>query len=105
MQDLFHSGGIRAVMSRIADPLHTECVTVNGNSIGANAGTVSNDAVIRRRDQPLYNEGGIAVLYGNLAPDGAVIKQTAASGELLQHRGRAFVFENHEEMLAGVDRD
>ncbi len=58
----------------------------------------------RRRDQPLHAEGGIAVLYGNLAPDGAVIKQTAASPELLRHRGRAFVFENHEEMLAGVEK-
>jgi L-arabonate dehydrase len=105
MEDLFHAGGIPAVMGRIADLLHTECLTVNGKKIGANFGTVSNDAVIRQRDQALYKEGGIAVLYGNLAPDGAVIKQTAASGELLTHRGPAFVFENHDAMLAGVERD
>ena len=105
MEDLFHAGGVPAVMGRIADLLHTDCLTVNGKTTAENFGTVANDAVIRRRDQALYNEGGIAVLYGNLAPDGAVIKQTAASSELLTHRGRAFVFENHEEMLAGVDRD
>jgi dihydroxy-acid dehydratase len=105
MEDLFHAGGIPAVMGRIADLLHTECATVNGKTVGANFGAVSNDAVIRKREQALYNEGGIAVLYGNLAPDGAVIKQTAASPELLTHRGRAFVFENHEEMLAGVEKD
>ena len=105
MEDLFHAGGVPAVMERIADLLHSECLTVNGKTIAANFGAVSNDAVIRQRDQALYNEGGIAVLYGNLAPDGAVIKQTAASPELLTHRGRAFVFENHEEMLAGVEKD
>ena len=105
MEDLFHAGGVPAVMGRIADLLHTECVTVNGRPVGENFGAASNDAVIRRRDQALYNEGGIAVLYGNLAPHGAVIKQTAASPELLSHRGRAFVFENHEEMLAGVERE
>jgi len=105
MEDLFHAGGIPAVIGRIADLLHTDCLTVNGKPLGANAGVPLNDAVIRRRDQPLYAEGGIAVLYGNLAPDGAVIKQSAASPELLAHRGRAFVFENHEQMVAGVERD
>ena len=105
MEDLFHAGGVPAVMGRIGDLLHRECMTVNGKKVGENFGAVSNDAVIRRRDQALYNEGGIAVLYGNLAPDGAVIKQTAASPELLTHRGSAFVFENHEEMLAGVERE
>jgi dihydroxy-acid dehydratase len=105
MEDLFHAGGVPAVMGRIGDLLHRECLTVNGKTVGENFGAVANDAVIRRRDQALYNEGGIAVVYGNLAPDGAVIKQTAASPELLSHRGRAFVFENHEEMLAGVERE
>jgi dihydroxy-acid dehydratase len=105
MEDLFHAGGVPAVMGRVVDLLHTECLTVNGKKVGENFGAVLNDAVIRQRDQALYNEGGIAVLYGNLAPDGAVIKQAAASPELLTHRGRAFVFENHEEMLAGVERE
>ena len=105
MEDLFHAGGIPAVMSRIADLLHGDCLTVNGKTVAENTGPSLNDAVIRRRDQPIYQEGGIAVLAGNLAPDGAVIKQTAASPELLEHRGRAFVFENHEQMLGAVERD
>jgi dihydroxy-acid dehydratase len=61
--------------------------------------------VIRPRANPIYSEGGIAVLYGNLAPDGAVIKQTAASAHLLQHRGRAHVFETRDEMLTEVERE
>ena len=105
MEDLFHAGGIPAVMGRIADLLHGDCLTVNGKTVAENTGPSLNDAVIRRRDQPIYREGGIAVLSGNLAPDGAVIKQTAASPELLEHRGRAFVFENHEQMLGAVERD
>jgi dihydroxy-acid dehydratase len=105
MEDLFHAGGVPAVMGRVADLLHTACLTVNGKTTGENFGTVLNDDVIRRREQALSSEGGIAVLYGNLAPDGAVIKQTAASRELLTHRGPAYVFDNHEEMLAGVERE
>ena len=105
MEDLFHAGGIPAVMSRIADLLHGDCLAVNGKTLAENTGPSLNDAVIRRRDEPIYREGGIAVLSGNLAPDGAVIKQTAASPELLEHRGRAFVFENHEQMLGAVERD
>jgi dihydroxy-acid dehydratase len=61
--------------------------------------------VIRTAADPLSAEGGTAVLHGNLAPSGAVIKQTAASPHLLQHRGRAYVFENRERMLAEIDRD
>ena len=107
MEDLFHAGGVPAVMKRIADLLHPDCKTVNGKAIGENiAGSRSqNDAVIRTRDNPLSAEGGIAILYGNLAPDGAVIKQTAASPELMRHRGRAHVFETRDEMNAWIDRD
>ena len=107
MEDLFHAGGVPAVMNRIQDLLHGECETVNGKTIGENIGGALplNGDVIRPRDRPLYPEGGIAVLRGNLAPNGAVIKQTAASQDLLQHRGRAYVFETRDEMLAGVERD
>ncbi|HJT89383.1 MAG TPA: IlvD/Edd family dehydratase [Bryobacteraceae bacterium] len=107
MEDLFHAGGVPAVLSRIRDLLHTDCITVNGKTIGENIGSARplNDAVILTREQPLYAEGGIAVLYGNLAPDGAVIKQTAASAHLLAHRGRAYVFENRAQMDAEIDRD
>jgi dihydroxy-acid dehydratase len=107
MEDLFHAGGVPAVMNRIQDLLHGDCETVNGKTIGENisGATPSNDTVIRPRDRALYPEGGIAVLHGNLAPNGAVIKQTAASPHLLRHRGRAFVFETRDEMLAQIDRD
>ncbi|HEY2845172.1 MAG TPA: dihydroxy-acid dehydratase, partial [Bryobacteraceae bacterium] len=103
MEDLFHAGGVPAVMNRIAGLLHGDCVTVNGKSIGENvATTVSHDDKVIRQ---LSAEGGIAILYGNLAPDGAVIKVTAASAELLQHRGRAYVFETRDQMMAEIDRD
>jgi L-arabonate dehydrase len=107
MEDLFNAGGIPAVMHRIKDLLHEDCGTVNGKSIGENIHSAAprNDRVIRTRDQPLYPEGGIAILRGNLAPRGAVIKQSAASPHLLRHRGRAHVFETRDEMLAQVERD
>ena len=107
MEDLFHAGGVPAVMNRIQDLLHGDCETVNGKTIGQNSsGAVpSNDTVIRPREGALHPEGGIALLRGNLAPNGAVIKQTAASKDLLSHRGRAYVFETRAEMLAQIDRD
>jgi L-arabonate dehydrase len=107
MEDLFHAGGVPAVLKRVADLLHTECLTVNGRTLGENiaASESLNDQVIRPRETPLAADGGIAILYGNLAPDGAVIKPTAASPELLTHRGRALVFENREEMQARIDSD
>jgi len=107
MEDLFHAGGVPAVMNRIRDLLHGECEAVNGKTIGENisAANPTNDNVIRPRDRALYPEGGIAILRGNLAPNGAVIKQTAASEHLLRHRGKAYVFETRDEMLAQVERD
>ncbi|MBV8732461.1 MAG: dihydroxy-acid dehydratase, partial [Acidobacteriia bacterium] len=107
MEDFFYAGGLPALMNRIAGLLHTDCLTVTGKTIGENIASAHsvNDAVIRPRNEPLSAEGGIAVLYGNLAPDGAVIKQTAASPELLRHRGRAHVFETREEMAATIDSD
>jgi dihydroxy-acid dehydratase len=103
MEDLFHAGGVPAVMNRIAGLLHGGCVTVNRKTIGDNvATTVSQDDNVIRQ---LSAEGGIAILYGNLAPDGAVIKVTAASPELLKHRGRAYVFETRDQMMAEIDRD
>jgi L-arabonate dehydrase len=107
MEDLFHAGGVPAVMNRIQDLLDGSCETVNGKTIGDNiaAARPGNESVIRPRDRALNPEGGIAVLQGNLAPNGAVIKQTAASPDLLGHRGRAYVFETRDEMLANIDRD
>jgi dihydroxy-acid dehydratase len=107
MEDLFNAGGVPAVMNRIQDLLHGDCVTVNGKSIAENVcdARALSDAVIRPRDRPLHPEGGIAILYGNLSPNGAVIKQTAASAHLLKHRGPAYVFKTRDEMLAQIDRD
>lgn len=107
MEDLFNAGGVPAVMNRVADLIDGSCLTVNGKTIGENtAATVAgNDQVIRRRENALSQEGGIAILYGNLAPDGAVIKPTAASQDLLTHRGRAVVFQNREEMQARIDSE
>jgi L-arabonate dehydrase len=107
MEELFHAGGVPAVMNRIADLIHPDGLTVNGKTTAENlANTLSrDDRVIRPRDNPIYSEGGIAVLYGNLAPNGAVIKQTAASPHLLQHRGRAYVFETRDQMLIEVERE
>jgi dihydroxy-acid dehydratase len=103
MEDLFHAGGVPAVMNRIANLLHGGCVTVNGKTTAENIqGTRSQDDKVIRQ---ISAEGGIAMLKGNLAPDGAVIKVTAASEALLKHRGRAYVFETREQMMAEIDRD
>jgi dihydroxy-acid dehydratase len=106
MEDLFQAGGVPSAMHRIASLLHANCATVNGKTIGENIADARprNDSVLRTMDDPIYAEGGIAVLYGNLAPHGAVIKQTAASPELLTHRGRAYVFETRDQMMAEIDR-
>jgi dihydroxy-acid dehydratase len=103
MEDFFHAGGVPAAMNRIANLLHGGCVTVNGKTTAENIQRTESqdDNVIRQ----VSAEGGIAVLHGNLAPDGAVIKVTAASAELLKHRGRAYVFETRDQMMAEIDRD
>jgi L-arabonate dehydrase len=105
MEDMFYAGGIPALMKEIADLLHQEALTVTGKTIGENIASAQthNRDVIRPRAEPLSPEGGIAILRGNLAPDGAVIKQTAASPHLLRHRGRALVFASREELLARID--
>ncbi|MDX1981132.1 MAG: IlvD/Edd family dehydratase [Bryobacteraceae bacterium] len=106
MEDFFAAGGLPAVMNRMLPMLHPDCLTVTGCSIGENVASAEcwNDDVIRPLDRPLSPEGGTVVLKGNLAPDGAVIKHTAASPHLLQHRGRAYVFENYKQMLKEIDR-
>ena len=107
MEDFFHAGGVPAVMREILPLLHIEARTVTGQTIGENVrGAPCYDRkVIREFAHPLHPEGGTIVLRGNLAPDGAVLKQTAASSHLLQHRGRAHVFESFEEMQASIDRE
>ncbi len=105
MEDFFHAGGVRAVMREILPLLDGDCLTVNGKTIAENVSGAEchSREVIRPLDDPLFAEGGTAILQGNLCPDGAVIKQTAASPELLQHRGRAFVFKNYEIMKSQME--
>jgi L-arabonate dehydrase len=105
MEDMFYAGGVPALMREIADLLHLDAMTVTGKSVGHNisAAEVHNRDVIRPRAEPLNTEGGIAILRGNLAPNGAVIKQTAASPHLLKHRGRALVFASRDELLSRID--
>ncbi len=107
MDDFFAAGGVPVVLGEIAELLHGESATVNGKTLAENFADAEcwNADVIRDSAHALSAEGGIAVLRGNLAPRGAVIKTTAASPELLRHRGPAYVFETHAEMMAEIDRD
>lgn len=107
MEDFFHAGGLPALLRELKDKLHTECITVNGRTVGQNlaAEPACNPDVIRPPQNPILGEGGIAILRGNLCPNGAVIKHSAASPRLLQHRGRAWVFESHDQMIAEMDKE
>ena len=105
MEDFYYAGGLRGLLNRLRDCLHTDCMTVNGQTLGANLddAIVCNDDVIATRERPIGPEGGVAVLRGNLAPDGAVIKHTAAERRLLQHAGPAVVFRNYNDLEARID--
>lgn len=107
MEDFFIAGGVPAVMREVLPLLHRDAITVTGKSIASNVSEAPchRRDVIRPATDPLHAEGGTVVLRGNLAPDGAVLKQTAASPELLQHKGQAYVFETHAQMLQEIDRD
>ncbi|MBM3570884.1 MAG: dihydroxy-acid dehydratase [Alphaproteobacteria bacterium] len=107
MEDFFYAGGLRAVLARLGDRIDGTAMTANGQSLGANAAGAKsyNDDVIRPLDNPLHAEGGLAVLRGNLAPDGCVIKHSAAEPRLLRHAGPAVVFDDYNDMAARVDRD
>jgi dihydroxy-acid dehydratase len=105
MEDFYYAGGLRGLLSRLRDVLNTDCLTVNGQTLGTNLedAIVCNDEVIAPRERPLSPEGGVAVLRGNLAPRGAVIKHTAAERRLLNHAGPAVVFRNYEDLAARID--
>lgn len=105
MEDFCYAGGIPAVMSRITDLLHLDARTVTGGTVGdvVARARVWNDEVIRPRGRPLTPSGGVAVLRGNLAPNGAVLKPSAATPALLRHRGRAVVFDSIEDYRARID--
>ena len=105
MEDFYYAGGSRALMVALGDLLDLSAATVNGKTLGQNleGAKVLNDDVILPRDKPLKAEGGVAVLRGNLAPDGAVIKPSAADPKLAKHTGPAIVFENYNDMASRID--
>jgi dihydroxy-acid dehydratase len=107
MEDFYYAGGIRALMELLGDALHRDAATVTGRTLGENisGARVINSDVIRPLENPLSAEGGTAALYGSLAPDGAVIKTSAASPNLLRHTGPAVVFRNYRDMEERIHRE
>ncbi|WP_241560057.1 L-arabinonate dehydratase [Solirhodobacter olei] len=105
MEDFFYAGGLRALMKQMEDRLDTSALTVTGRSLGENlAGAeVYNDDVIRPLSNPVYHEGSLAVLRGNLCPDGAVIKPAACDPKFHRHEGPALVFDSYPEMKTAID--
>lgn len=105
MEDFYYAGGLPAVLRELLPLLDAGALTVNGKTLGENVGAAPchNPDVIRPLSLPLAAEGGTVILFGNLCPDGAVLKQSAASAHLLVHRGRAVVFDDHEEMARRID--
>ncbi|MGO4808561.1 L-arabinonate dehydratase [Cupriavidus sp. 2MCAB6] len=107
MEDFFYAGGLPALMNRIGDKLHLDAMTVTGRTLGENiAGAeVYNDDVIRTPENALYQEGALAVLKGNIAPDGCVIKPSACEKRFFKHTGPALVFDDYPSMKEAVERD
>ena len=105
MEDFFYAGGLPVVMRELLPLLHGDAPTVNGRSMADNVRDARcwNEDVIRPLGVPLASEGGTVILSGNLCPGGAVLKQSAASPHLLTHRGRAVVFEDHEDLHRRID--
>jgi dihydroxy-acid dehydratase len=107
MEDFFYAGGLRALMATMRDLLDLSCLTVTGRSVGDNieGAAVYLPEVIHSPDKPLYREGATAVLIGNLAPRGCVMKPAAADARFLKHRGKAIAFDNYDHMAREVERD
>jgi dihydroxyacid dehydratase/phosphogluconate dehydratase len=107
MEDFYYAGGLRALLNELRELLDLGARTVNGRTLGENIADakVWNPEVILPRAAPLKASGGIVMLRGSLAPDGAVIKTSAADAKLMQHTGRAVVFEDYNDMAARIDRD
>ena len=107
MEDFYYAGGLTALMKRLEESLNLETVTINGKTLHDNLeGTeVFNEDVIRPLENPVSTAGGTAILRGSLAPDGAVIKPTAAEKRLWKHRGSAVVFKNIRDLKARVDSE
>ncbi len=105
MEDLYYAGGLPAIIRQLKDHLHNDCITVNGNSIGTNNEIFENfnEEVIAAIDKPFNKTSGIVVLKGNLCETGAIIKPSAASPELMNHTGRAVVFEDIDDYKNKID--
>ena len=105
MEDFYYAGGLRALLCRIPDLLVTSCETVTGKRLGENidGAEVYNEEIILPRNRPLRSEGGVAILRGNLAPNGAVIKQSAMEEKFLRHTGPAVVFRDYNDLAARID--
>jgi len=107
MEDFYYAGGLRALLKELEGSLRLDCLTVSGETLGSNIrdARVTNRSVIRSLDNPVSSSGGTAVLIGNLAPDGAVIKPTAAEPRLLKHKGPAVVFRDYNDLAARIDNE
>jgi len=108
MEDFHHAGGMATLLRELKPLLHLDAMTVTGKTLGEEieaAGSGFTQDVVKTRSNPIYPQGGIAVLRGNLAPGGAIIKQSAADPGLMEHEGRAVVFENVEDLVTRIDRD
>lgn len=105
MEDFYYAGGLPALLAQLTDLLKPNCLTINGRTLGENVAgaTIHQTEVIRLRSNPVAPTGGLAVLRGNLAPDGAVIKHAAATPRLLEHTGPAVVFEDYEDLARRLD--
>ncbi len=105
MEDFYYAGGLRALMAKLASKLDLSVLTVSGRTLGETleGAECFNDDVIRSLDNPVYQEGSLAVLKGNLAPTGAVIKPAACDPRFHQHEGPALVFDSYPEMKAAID--
>jgi len=104
MEDFYYAGGLRALLHELRDLLKLDCGTVNGKTLGQNleGARIYNEDVIRRRSNPLKESGGLVVVRGNLAPNGAVIKASAT--RIHKHTGKAVVFDDYNDMAARIDR-
>lgn len=107
MEDFYFAGGLPALLNQLTDLLDTKAMTVNGKTLGDNisGATIFNTEVIRTRDNALSPEGGTAILHGNLAPRGAVIKHAAMEPQFLTHTGPAVVFADYDDLAARIDDD
>ncbi len=105
MEDFYYAGGLPVVLKEIKQYLHNDCITANGKTIGENSSKANcyNNDVISAIDNPLQDNAGIAVLKGNLCENGAIIKPSAATKALMQHKGKAVVFETMEDYHARID--